>query len=420
MLIVAIYTAKQTNYIFSRFRIISLQDVENKVKSQWLSHSIYPNSNDETDLNVLIGNDQCSHPYNTCILNIGSMNTFQPKKENIQAMKDRNLGHSKNSWEERLHAYCMASGDLVWQIGPDFMGCRSENGNFNSKSFKEMASRQDIKMIELTLSPRTEFRRPIDLSLDNGKSAKIERSDSIFPGLSYATFTGAEGMLHFLNSLRELSGGKPVGIRICINRKKEFHEICYTIRKTHVIPDFITVEGSFESTNTDPIDKEIHSGMPLYEALLFVSQTLQLYGLEKEIKIIAVGKIVSSFDILKLLALGANAVCSEMHGNSSLKYPGNDRKANSFYKGQNSNEFHNNLMKATIQAMKICGFMNVDDITLSKFFHRLDVLHSNNFGEVNGPILYPGTVRKIYNSKKRSYQMQDEREGKGLVDVIIV
>jgi hypothetical protein len=145
--------------------------------------------------------------------------------------------------------------------------------------------------------------------------------------------------------------------------------------------------------------------MPLYEALLFVSQTLQVYALEKKIKIIAHGKIISCFDILKVLALGADAVCTEMPGYSTI-----DRKTSSLYRGQNVNDFYDNLMKATAQAMEICGFKNVGDITLSKLFRRLDILHSSGFETVNGPISYPGTVKKLYNEKIKSYTSPEERK----------
>jgi len=404
LLILGIYNAKQLNHLLERYRTISLQAAENQIKYERLSHSIYPNKIEENDLKVMIGNDQCSQPYNACIFNIHSLNNAHAKKFVVQAIVDERPDYSKSLYEERLRSYYMAGEDLVWQIGPSFIGCRTQDGSFDSKVFKENACLPEVKMIELILSTaiRPVFNTDSSLNIEDALNTKTNTKN--FPSSSYSTFSEAEGMIHFLDFLRELSRGKPIGIRLCISDKKDFHEVCHAIRKTQLIPDFIVVEGSFESHNTVHIAKGIHTIMPLYEALLFVSKTLEFYALEKKIKIIAYGKIISSFDILKVLALGANAVCTEMPGYGAI-----DRKTSSLYKGQNANEFYNNLINTTIQAMKICGFKHAGDITLSKLFRRLDILHASGFENLNGPISYPGTVKKLYTEKLKLYQSLEER-----------
>lgn len=405
LLIVGIYNAKQTNHLIDRYRTISLQAVEKQVRYEWLSHSIYPDSVEENDLKVIIGSDQCRQPYKACIFNIHSLRSTHAKKSDVQAIVDKKSDYSKNLYEERLRSYYMAGEDLVWQIGPSFIGCRAPNGCFDSKVFKGNACLPEVKMIELILSTAIKPIYNTNSSLNIGGALSTKTNTKNFPGSSYSTFSEPEGLIHFLDFLRELSGGKPIGIRLCISDKKEFHEICHAIRKTQLIPDFIVVEGSFESHSTAPIPKEIHTVMPLYEALLFVSKTLEFYALEKKIKIIAYGRIVSCFDILKVLALGANAVCTEMPGYNTI-----ERKTSSLYKGQNVNDYHSNLINATIQAMKICGFKNAGDITLSKLFRRLDILNSSGFENLNGPISYPGTVRKLYTERVKSYQSPEERK----------
>ena len=405
LLIVGIYNAKQTKHLLDKYRIVSLRAAEKQNKYEWLSHSIYPNTIEKADLKVLIGNDQCSQPFNACIFNIHSLKNTHPKKSLVEAAIDKKSDSSKNLSEEKLRTYYMAGDDLVWQIGSNFIGCRTEKGNFNSKVFKKNACLPEVKMIELILSTAIKPVYNADSSLDIGDTPNTKTNTRIFPNSSYSTFTEAEGMIHFLDSLRELSGGKPIGIRLCISDKKEFHEICHAIGKTQLIPDFIVVEGSFESYSIGRMNKRSHTVMPLYEALLFVSQTLRVYALEKKIKIIAHGKIISCFDILKVLALGADAVCTEMPGYNAI-----DRKTSSLYKGQNVNDFYNNLINTTIQAMKICGFKQVSDITLSKLFRRLDILHSSGFETLKGPISYPGTVKKLYTEKVKSYQSLGERK----------
>ena len=405
LLIVAIYNAKQTNHLLDRYRTISLQAAEKQIKYEWLSHSIYPDRIEENDLKVMIGNDQCSQPYNACIFNIHSLRDTHVKKSHVQAIVDKKPDYSKSLYEERRRSYYMAGDDLVWQIGPSFIGCRTVNGSFDSKVFKGSACLPEVKMIELILSTAIKPVYNTDSSLNIGGALSTKTNTTNFPGTSYSTFSEPEGMIHFLDFLRELSGGKPIGIRLCIGDKKEFHEICHAIRKTQLIPDFIVVEGSFESHITAHVPKGIHTVMPLYDALLFVSKTLEFYALEKKIKIIAYGRIVSCFDILKVLALGANAVCTEMPGYNTI-----ERKTASLYKGQNVNDFYGNLINATIQVMKICGFKNAGDITLSKLFRRLDILNSSGFENLNGHISYPGTVKKLYTEKIKSYQSPEERK----------
>jgi len=407
LLIAGICNARQTNHILRKNHIIRLQAAERQKRNEWPSHSIYPDKIEETDLKVLIGNDQCWQPYNACIFNIGSIKDTYPEKATVRAIMDKKFEHHQNSSEESLQIYSLGEGDLVWQIDPTYIGCRSANGNFNSKVFKENACRSEIKMIELVLSTPIQSVYAADSFLDIGDGINPKINNGIFPSSSYSTFRDAEGMIHFLDSLRELSGKKPIGIRLRINDKKDFREICHAVGKTQLIPDFIVVEGSFESTGV--VHKGINTAMPLYEALLFVSQTLQIYGLETKIKIIASGKIVSCFDILRVLALGANAVCTEMPGYRTI-----GGKTFSLYKSQNLIDFRNYLLKATVQAMEVCGFMNVNDITLSKVFRKLDMLHFKGFENLNGPVSYPGPVKKVYNSKVKSYQSREEKKGSAI------
>jgi hypothetical protein len=404
LLIVGICNARQANQILGKNHIIRLQAAKRQKRNEWPSHSIYPNKIEETDLKVLIGNDQCWQPYNACIFNIGSIKDTYPEKASVRAIMDKKFEDPHNSSEESLQIYSLGGGDLVWQIDPTYIGCRTANGNFNSKVFKENASRSEIKMIELMLSTPIQSEYAADAQLDIGDGVNPKINNRVFNSSSYSTFRDAEGMIHFLDSLRELSGKKPIGIRLRISDKRKFREICHAIGKTQLVPDFIVVEGSFESTSI--VHKGIHTAMPLYEALLFVSQTLQVYGLETKIKIIASGKIISCFDILRVLALGANAVCTEMPG-----YNTNDGRTFSLYQGQNLNDFRNDLLKSTVHAMKVYGFMNVSDITLSEVFRKLDMLPLKGSENLNGPISYPGTAKKVYTSKLKSYHSREERKG---------
>lgn len=392
LFLTAIYFAWKNNHLLQRYFIDSFHPSVELNNFEWWSNSGVKNSSASIELNVLIGNDQCSQPYNACIFNIGTM--VNVDQETIIFGTQENSGYSI---DERLEIYHLVTGDLIFQIGPRYLGCRTENGHFNSKVFKKIARQPEVKMIELKLSSAKNTNNSVDSFLGLEEPIDRKKKNSIFSDSAFTTFIGAEGMIHFLDNLRELSGGKPIGIRISIIEKREFYQICYAIRKTQLIPDFIVVEGSLENTGVGHSDQAFHTRMPLYEALLFVSQTLQLYGLENKIKIIADGSVISCFDILKVLALGANMICTELPRYRIMKYSGNAQKLSIQLKSRNLYDFHNSLLKDTVQIMKVCGFRNVNDITLSKVVSRLDVVHPKNFAKQNGTVSYQGAVQKVYN-----------------------
>jgi hypothetical protein len=336
---------------------------------------------EEKKFEILIGNGQCSQPFATDIFNISSMHNLL---ENFtsQQIGGRKLDCFKDTRDERLSAYSLTNEDLVLQIKPNDDCLRTVNSDNLKRIFKENACLPEVKMIELLLTAIEPLQKANSSCAvaESGFNTKPGIED--FSGTSCPGFTDAEAMIHFLDSLRQLSGGKPVGIRLSVTDKRNFFEICYAIRKTQFIPDFIVVEGSLEGGITVFEEKNIPAIMPLYEALLFVSQTLRIYRLEKEVKVIAFAAITSCFDMLKILALGAGAVY--MDPSSYNLFTG---KTSSFYKKENLDDFHYNIMKAMGQAMKMYGFESISEITVSKIFRRLHVAGSNGLKASN--VLYP-------------------------------
>jgi hypothetical protein len=412
LLIITIYSAWQTNHFLQKYFSDIIQPSTKHSHLQW-SHSIYPNNITPADLKVQIGNDQCSQPYTACIFNVGLIKDTNFESTSIQTQKQKEVKCHQYSPSEELNTYHLAAGGLVWRIGSDYMGCRTENGHFDSKAFKKIACRSEVKMIELKLSSAIKPIYGIDSILGFAKPIEDKINNSIFSDSAFSTFRDADGMIHFLSILRELSGGKPVGIRLCINDKKEFYQICHAVRKAQLIPDFIVIEDRFESIGKVHSDQSFHTGMPLYEALLFVSEALQIYGLQNKIKVIVDGKIISSFDILKLLALGADLFCTEMPRYAPIKYPvGGELPRHT--KIQSVYDFYDTLMIDTVQLMSIWGFKSVSDITLSKFFNMLDVLHSKIVDELNVAIVWPPSVQKISNSKIKPHRPREERKKAGV------
>ncbi|MEO5593305.1 MAG: glutamate synthase-related protein [Chitinophagaceae bacterium] len=336
----------------------------NRLLSERVSYNPIPVKVNECDLSITIGNDGCSQPFKTSLYSIGTKKIFN--KAAIQ----------KTIAEEELTAYSLMNDQIV-QIGPEYSGCRTKNGGFDSNNFKQTARRPSVKMIELNLSMRNES-FPDVVSSPSLKKASRWADKAILPALGFTVFSDAEGMIHFLDTLRDLSGKKPVGIRLSITSKKEFYKICHAIVKSRLIPDFIVVEGADINNVTFVLNRE---NLTLYDALLFVSKTLHTYGLEKEIRIIASANVISGFDIMKMLALGANAVFSEIP--RSILRSNSSKSANDYFAfgQQDIADFHHNVINAFAQMMEASGFRSIDDITLPKLFGRLDVLFSINHKE---------------------------------------
>ena len=218
---------------------------------------------------------------------------------------------------------------------------------------------------------------------------------------AHTAFTNAVEMMQFIGFLRELSEGKPVGFKICIGDRQEFVDICNAMAVTRIFPDFITIDGAEGGTGAAPIEFTDHIGMPLHEALSFVTQTLELFNLRRHISIIASGKMITAFDILKALALGASA-CYSARGMmmamgciQALKCDsghcpvGIATQNPSLYKGLDVTDkrvrvanFHRNTIRATVEMMEACGFKRLEDIDAGKFHRKVDALNTRSFHEI--------------------------------------
>ncbi|HYK57712.1 MAG TPA: FMN-binding glutamate synthase family protein, partial [Flavisolibacter sp.] len=284
---------------------------------EWVAHSVYPVQLKEKDLRVYIGNYQCMQPYHASIYNIAAMSYGALSKTAIQSLNEgaKIGGFAHNTGEGGISDHHLAGGDLIWQIGTGYFGCRGENGRFHPMAFRKNALRPEVKMIELKLSQGAKPGHGGILPAAKN-TPEIAAIRLVTPGTTvhsptrHAEFDDPEGMIRFLQLMRELSEGKPVGFKLCIGDKQEFVDICHAIVSTGIIPDFISIDGAEGGTGAAPLEFTDHLGMPLYDALAFVKQTLDAFSLSDHIKILAAGKIITGFDILKALSLGASACYS--------------------------------------------------------------------------------------------------------------
>jgi glutamate synthase domain-containing protein 2 len=288
---------------------------------EWARHSIYPKPVRETPPRVRIGGKACTQPYEASILNISAMSFGSLSAAAVRAL---NLGAYRGGFlhdtgEGGLTPYHLEFGaDVAWEIGSGYFGCRNPDGSFAPAEFEEMANKPQVKLIEIKLSQGAKpgHGGVLPAAKNTEEIARIrgvEPHTKVVSPAYHREFSDATGLLQFVRRLRELSGGKPVGFKLCIGSREEFVDICEAMRSTGIRPDFITVDGGEGGTGAAPIEFSDSVGMPLEEALVFVIDTLRGYDLKQDIRVLASGKVISGFDLLKTIALGADA-CNSARG----------------------------------------------------------------------------------------------------------
>ena len=290
----------------------------NRSGYEWLNHSVQPKTPENFDPRIKFGGPDCTKPYMASPLNISAMSYGALSKNAIRALnRGAKLGgFSHNTGEGSLSPYHLEhGGDIVWQIGTGYFGCRDEGGSFCAESFAENAAKEVVKMIEIKLSQGAKpgHGGMLPAAKVTEEIARIRHvsigSDVISPACHSAFSTPIE-MLEFVKRLRQLSGGKPVGFKLCIGRRDEFLAICKAMLETGITPDFISVDGGEGGTGAAPTEYTNSIGTPLRDALVFVNSALVGVGMRDKVRVIASGKMFSAFHILRAIALGADTVNS--------------------------------------------------------------------------------------------------------------
>ena len=281
---------------------------------EWINHSIAPTEIASHDFRISIGGPDCAAPYSASIFNISAMSFGALSANAILALNEgAKRGHFYHDTGEgsisRYHRE--RSGDIVWELGSGYFGCRSADGKFDAALFAENAKSAQVKMIEIKLSQGA---KPGHGGVLPGAKVTPEIAaargvpigvDCVSPARHSAFSTPLE-LIGFVGKLRELSGGKPIGIKLAIGHPWEWFAIVKAMQQTNVTPDFIVVDGGEGGTGAAPLEFTDHVGAPLREALMLVHNTLVGVGLRERVKIGASGKIVTAFDIARTLAMGAD------------------------------------------------------------------------------------------------------------------
>ncbi len=281
---------------------------------EWLEHSMSPSNHAPEGFRIDIGGSQCTKPYSASVFNISAMSFGALSANAIRALnKGAKLGgFAHDTGEGGLSPYHREhGGDIIWEIGSGYFGCRKDDGTFDPQKFAALAADPQVKMVELKLSQGAKPGHGGVLP-----AAKVSReiartrgvpigADCISPARHSAFATPVE-MLHFIAKMRELSGGKPAGFKLCVGQPWEFLAVVKAMVETGITPDFIVIDGKEGGTGAAPSEFTDHIGKPLREGLNFVHNALIGAGLRQQVKLGASGKIVTAFDMVRAFALGAD------------------------------------------------------------------------------------------------------------------
>ncbi|MBZ0206190.1 MAG: FMN-binding glutamate synthase family protein [Flavobacteriales bacterium] len=367
----------------------------NAANYEGIRHSIYPKEVPADPPRVKIGGEFCTKPYMASLLNISAMSFGALSDRAVLALNTgaRKGGFYHNTGEGGLSEHHLKpGGDLVWQIGTGYFGCRTKDGDFDPELFRsKVAEHHQVRMIELKLSQGAKpghggVLPAVKNSEEIARIRHIVPHTTVLSPPGHSAFTDGEGLLRFIGQLRELSGGLPVGFKLCIGRTEEFTELCEKMVGTGMRPDFITVDGAEGGTGASPLEFTDSVGMPIEPALMFVRRTLERFGLHGEIKIIASGKVLTAASLMKMLALGAD-LCNSARGFmfslgciQALRCNTNDcptgittqdpalvRGIVVSEKCERVFNFHRNTLLSLMELLAACGLDNVDDVNMSHF-----------------------------------------------------
>lgn len=396
---------------------------------EWINHSIraIPFSQVNPNPRVKIGSSQCTQPYEASLFNISAMSFGSLSKNAILALNNgaKQGGFYHNTGEGGLSPYHLQGGDVVWNIGTGYFSCRTDDGKFNYNEYIKRATLDNVKMIEIKFSqgakPGHGGILPKEKVTDEIAAIRlVSKGKDILSPPTHSAFTNPLELMEFVQLLRKGSEGKPVGIKICIGNKSEFLSICKAMVETKTYLDFITVDGGEGGTGAAPQEYSDHVGMPLRDAIAFVYDALNGFGIKDQIKVIASGKVVSGFDIVRTLSLGADLCNSargmmfalgciqalECHNNTcptgvATQNPDLMKGLVPEEKSVRVARFQHETVKSAMDLMASAGLAHPDDVTRDVVTTRIDRNKVETYAEIfpevaTGCLLNETTVPKEF------------------------
>jgi len=390
----------------------------NEAKYEWLNPSLAAVETDPTNFRINIGGKDCKQPYSASVFNISAMSFGSLGSNAISAL---NRGAAKGRFyhdtgEGAISPYHKLGGDLVWEIGSGYFGCRDKSGNFDPKRFAENAKQDCVKMIEIKLSQGAKpghggILPGSKVTKEIAETRGIALGETCVSPPSHKAFSTPIEMMQFIATLRELSGGKPVGFKLCIGHRWEFLALVKAMLKTGIKPDFIVIDGGEGGTGAAPVEFQDHIGTPLRAGLVFARNALVGAGLKDEIKLGASGKIVSAFGLAAAMAVGADycnsgrgfmfalgcvqsLTCHTNHCPTGIATQDKllQRGLVVSDKSERVYHFHKNTVRALAEVVGAAGLSHPTDLKPCHIFHRVSATRALPADEVyellgNGDLL---------------------------------
>jgi glutamate synthase domain-containing protein 2 len=283
-------------------------------ETEWIGHSAAPKEADPATFRVSVGGPQCTQSYQASIFNISAMSFGSLSPNAIRALNRgaKIGGFYHDTGEGSISSYHREhGGDLVWEIGSGYFGCRTSDGKFDPERFAEQAATPQVKMIEIKMSQGAKpghggVLPAAKVTIEIAATRGVPMGQNCVSPASHSAFSNPLELMAFIRQLRELAGGKPVGFKLCIGQPWEWFAIAKAMMETDTYPDFIVVDGSEGGTGAAPVEFADYMGMPMREGLRLVHNTLVGMGKRDLVRVGASGKIISAFDIARAIALGAD------------------------------------------------------------------------------------------------------------------
>lgn len=374
----------------------------------WALHSIIPKHASEVETRILVGGPDCKKPYSASRLNISAMSFGSLSAHAIMAMNKGALigGFAHNTGEGGLSPYHLQGGDIIFQIGTGYFGCRDSHGNFDDAEYIKVAAHDEVKMIELKLSQGAKpshggILPAAKLTAEIAKARKVPMGKDVLSPIAHSAFSTPVGLLEFIKKLRDLSGGKPVGFKLCLGRKDEFLAICKAMLKTNILPDFITVDGAEGGTGAAPVEYANYIGTPLEYGLIFIHNALIGINVRDKIRIICSGKVTNGFDMVTNIAMGAD-LCNSARAmmmaagcvqskqcNANTCPTGIATQSKRLQYGLVVEEkkhhianFHKNTMKSFLEMVGALGLDTPSDLNPSHIVRRVGINNTKSLNEI--------------------------------------
>ncbi|MBW4936063.1 FMN-binding glutamate synthase family protein [Marinobacter sp. F4206] len=384
---------------------------------EWMNHSLKPTRISDSNFRILIGK-HCAKPYSASVFNISAMSFGSLSANAILSLNTgAKLGDFYHDTGEgsisRYHR--QPGGDLVWEIGSGYFGCRHKDGSFNEDMFRENANLDQVKMIEVKLSQGAKpghggILPGAKVTPEIAEARGVSVGEDCVSPASHSAFSTPLELLEFLDHLRDLSGGKPVGLKLAIGHPWEWFAIVKAMLETGRKPDFIVVDGGEGGTGAAPLEFINRLGMPLTEALLLVHNTLVGTSLRDDIAIGAAGKITSAFNIARTLALGADW-CNSARGymfslgciqalnchtgrcpsGVATQDPRRGEKLDVELKSQRVFNFHKNTLDALQNLLEASGLRHPSELGPEHVVRRLSKTEVHSYMDLF-PYLEPGAL----------------------------